>query len=72
MVSGFSGLPQLVKAEELVVKAVKDVGDDSVMLQQCLVPGWVIGGNEKHLHSSANDSTSIQQHWRRFVHQHNY
>ena len=63
-----SGLPQLVKAEQLGVKAVRDVGDDSVMLQQCLVPDWVVGGNEKHLHSSANHSTSIQQHWRRFVH----
>ena len=33
-----SGSPQLVKAEQLGVKAVKDVGDDSVILQQCLVP----------------------------------
>jgi carboxypeptidase Q len=42
-----SGSPQFVKAVRLVSLMMKEIGADTVYLQQCMVPHWVRGEKEK-------------------------
>lgn len=42
-----AGSPQMVKAEEWGVKALKEAGADTVYLQACQVPHWVRGAKEE-------------------------
>jgi carboxypeptidase Q len=42
-----AGSPQMVKAENWGLKALKEAGADNVFLQQCMVPHWVRGGKDK-------------------------
>ncbi|HEY8959218.1 M20/M25/M40 family metallo-hydrolase [Chitinophaga sp.] len=42
-----AGSPQMVKAEQWGVKALKAAGADTVYLQQCMVPHWVRGAKEE-------------------------
>lgn len=42
-----AGSPQMVKAEQWGVKALKDAGADTVYLQECMVPHWVRGAKEE-------------------------
>ncbi len=41
-----SGSPQMYLAEEWGAKALKDAGAENVLLQQCMVPHWVRGGQD--------------------------
>ena len=42
-----SGSPQSVKAVRLVSAMMKEIGADTVYLQQCMVPHWVRGEKER-------------------------
>jgi hypothetical protein len=42
-----AGSPQMVKAEQWGLNAMKDAGADAASLQECLVPHWVRGGKDK-------------------------
>ena len=42
-----AGSPQMVKAEQWGVKALKAAGADTVYLQECMVPHWVRGAKEE-------------------------
>lgn len=42
-----AGSPQMVKAEQWGVKALKAAGADTVYLQECMVPHWVRGEKEE-------------------------
>ena len=42
-----SGSPQFAKAVRVVAAMMKDMGADTVYLQQCMVPHWVRGEKEK-------------------------
>lgn len=42
-----AGSPQMVKAEQWGVEALKQAGADKVTLQECMVPHWVRGGKDK-------------------------
>jgi carboxypeptidase Q len=42
-----AGSPQMVKAEQWGLKAMKAANADSAWLQQCMVPHWVRGGQDK-------------------------
>jgi len=42
-----AGSPQMVKAEKWGLKAMQDAGADRAWLQQCIVPHWVRGGQDK-------------------------
>lgn len=42
-----SGSPQFVKAVRLVSAMMKEIGADTVYLQQCMVPHWVRGEKER-------------------------
>jgi hypothetical protein len=42
-----SGSPQMVKAEKWGVALMKESGADKAWLQECMVPHWVRGGNDK-------------------------
>jgi hypothetical protein len=41
-----SGSPQMYKAEQWGLQAMKDAGADNAFLQQCMVPHWVRGGKD--------------------------
>ena len=42
-----AGSPQMVKAEQWGLKAMKAANADAAWLQQCMVPHWVRGGQDK-------------------------
>lgn len=42
-----SGSPQFLKAVKVVWAMMKDIGADTVYLQQCMIPHWVRGEKEK-------------------------
>lgn len=42
-----AGSPQMVKAEQWGLRAMKIANADSAWLQQCMVPHWVRGGQDK-------------------------
>ena len=42
-----SGSPQFLKAVKLTTQMFKDMGVDTVYLQECMVPHWVRGAKEK-------------------------
>jgi len=42
-----AGSPQMVKAEQWGLRAMKAANADSAWLQQCMVPHWVRGGQDK-------------------------
>ncbi|WP_436485145.1 M20/M25/M40 family metallo-hydrolase [Chitinophaga sp. ARDCPP14] len=42
-----AGSPQMVKAEDWGVKALKAAGADTVYLQECMVPHWIRGAKEE-------------------------
>ena len=42
-----AGSPQMVKAEQWGLQAMKGASADTAWLQQCLVPHWVRGGTDK-------------------------
>ncbi|SKD07686.1 PA domain-containing protein [Chitinophaga ginsengisegetis] len=42
-----AGSPQMVKAEQWGVKALKAAGADTVYLQECMVPHWIRGAKEE-------------------------
>ncbi|MDR6570312.1 M20/M25/M40 family metallo-hydrolase [Chitinophaga ginsengisegetis] len=42
-----AGSPQMVKAEQWGVKALKTAGADTVYLQECMVPHWIRGAKEE-------------------------
>ncbi len=42
-----AGSPQMVKAEQWGAEALKAAGAENVTLQECMVPHWVRGGNDK-------------------------
>jgi hypothetical protein len=42
-----AGSPQMAKAEQWGVKALKAAGADTVYLQECMVPHWVRGAREE-------------------------
>src|SRR5438046_6544891 len=42
-----SGSTQFVKAVRLVTSMMKEIGADTVYLQQCMVPHWVRGEKER-------------------------
>lgn len=42
-----TGSPQMVKAEQWGLKAFQIAGADHVFLQECMVPHWVRGGEDK-------------------------
>src|SRR5687768_11806835 len=41
-----AGSPQMVKAEQWGLKALKEAAADQAWLQQCMVPHWVRGGKD--------------------------
>lgn len=41
-----AGSPQMVQAENWGVKALKEAGADTVIMQECKVPHWVRGGKD--------------------------
>src|SRR5438046_8413885 len=42
-----AGSPQMVLAEQWGAKTLKESGAENVLLQECLVPHWVRGGQDK-------------------------
>jgi carboxypeptidase Q len=42
-----SGSPQLAKAEQWGLKIMQETGADKSWLQECLIPHWIRGGNDK-------------------------
>lgn len=42
-----AGSPQMVKAEQWGLQTMQRAGADSVFLQECMVPHWVRGGQDK-------------------------
>ena len=42
-----AGSPQMVKAEQWGANAMKEAGAETVTIQECNVPHWVRGGNDK-------------------------
>lgn len=42
-----AGSPQMVKAEQWGLKTLKEIGADTVYLQECQVPHWVRGAKEE-------------------------
>ena len=42
-----AGSPQMVMAEQWGYNAMKDAGAETVTMQQCMVPHWVRGGDDK-------------------------
>jgi carboxypeptidase Q len=42
-----SGSPQMVKAEQWGLKVLKESGADKAWLQECMVPHWVRGGQDR-------------------------
>ncbi|MFI5133306.1 MAG: M20/M25/M40 family metallo-hydrolase [Chitinophagales bacterium] len=42
-----SGSPQMVKAEQWGLKTMQESGADKAWLQECMVPHWVRGGQDK-------------------------
>lgn len=51
-----AGSPQMVKAEQWGLQTFKNIGSDKAWLQECLVPHWVRGKNDK-VTISINGST---------------
>lgn len=49
-----AGSPQMSIAENWGAAALKNAGADTVFLQQCMVPHWVRGGEEKAMVSGVN------------------
>ena len=58
-----AGSPQMVKAEQWGVQALRNAGADDVTLQECIVPHWVRGGKDKAsvTYKNANGKTETMQ-----------
>ncbi|MFN2456636.1 MAG: M20/M25/M40 family metallo-hydrolase [Chitinophagaceae bacterium] len=52
-----AGSPQMVKAEQWGLKAMKEAKADTAWLQQCMVPHWVRGGKDEAIAEWPAEST---------------
>ena len=58
-----SGSPQMYMAEQWGAKAMKDAGADNVLLQECMVPHWVRGGQDKAFIIYKDANGKEQKYW---------
>ena len=58
-----SGSPQMYLAEQWGADALKNAGAENVMLQECMVPHWVRGGQDKAFIIYKDENGKQQKYW---------
>jgi carboxypeptidase Q len=58
-----SGSPQMYRAEQWGINALKEAGADNVTMQQCMVPHWVRGGQDKAFIVYNDEKGKQQKYW---------
>jgi len=58
-----SGSPQMYRAEQWGINAMKEAGADNVTMQQCMVPHWVRGGQDKAFIVYNDEKGKQQKYW---------
>lgn len=54
-----AGSPQMVMAEQWALKVIEKSGADKVWLQECMVPHWVRGGEDKCVENSTHKKLDV-------------
>jgi carboxypeptidase Q len=58
-----SGSPQMYLAEQWGADALQKAGADNVKLQECMVPHWIRGGEDKAFVIYKNEAGQQQRYW---------
>src|SRR5215469_8814845 len=58
-----SGSPQMYMAEQWGQDAMKKAGAENVILQECMVPHWVRGGQDKAFVIYKDENGNQQKYW---------